>query len=98
MDIKTSYTPSPVDTSDVVLPESLTPYLEALAENVHETWAKGRVDAGWKYGEIRDEGKKIHPCLIPYHDLPEAEKDYDRATAVSTLKLICKMGYCIEKE
>ena len=93
MDIKTSYTPSPVDTSDVVLPESLAPYLEALAENVHETWAKGCFDAGWKYGQVRDEESRRHPCLVPYSDLSESEKDYDRHTAISTLKFIYKMGF-----
>ena len=98
MDSKQNYSPCPIDTSDVTLPESLAPCLEALAENVHETWARARVDEGWRYGAVLDEKKKVHPCLIPYHDLPEAEKDYDRATAVATLKLICKMGYCIEKK
>ena len=93
MDDKQTYSPCPIDTSDVVLPETLTPHLEALAENVHETWARGRVDAGWKYGAIRDEANKRHPCLVPYSDLSEAEKDYDRHTVISTLKLICKMGF-----
>ena len=92
-----SYSPQPLDTSDIALPESLTPLVEALAENVHDTWAKGRMDGGWTYGPVRDDATKQHPCLVPYADLPESEKDYDRATAISTLKLICKMGYRIEQ-
>ena len=84
-----------MDVSDITLPESLTPLIEALAENVHETWAKGRMDAGWTYGLVRDDTKKQHPCLVPYGELPESEKAYDRDTAISTLKLICKMGYRI---
>ena len=91
------YIPHPLDTSDITLPESLTPLIEALAENVHDTWAKGRVDDGWTYGPVRDDEKKLHPCLVPYADLPESEKAYDRDTAISTLKLICKMGYGIEQ-
>lgn len=91
------YDPMPIDVSGVVLPESLTPLIEALAENVHDTWAKGRVDDGWTYGPVRDDAKKRHPCLVPYADLPESEKAYDRDTAVSTLKFICKMGYGIVK-
>ena len=87
------YRPQPVDTGDVVLPESLAPLIEALAENVHDTWAKGRMDDGWTYGPVRDDAKKQHPCLVPYADLPESEKAYDRDTAVSTLKFICKRGY-----
>ena len=91
----TRYNPRPLDTSDVVLPESLTPLIEALAENVHDTWAKGRMDEGWTYGPVRDDAKKQHPCLVPYSELPESEKAYDRDTAISTLKFICKMGYGI---
>ena len=90
------YRPQPVDTGDVVLPESLAPLIEALAENVHDTWAKGRMDDGWTYGPVRDDAKKQHPCLVPYADLPESEKAYDRDTAVSTLKFICKKGYAIQ--
>ena len=90
------YRPQPVDTGDVVLPESLTPLIEALAENVHDTWARGRMDDGWTYGPVRDDAKKQHPCLVPYADLPESEKAYDRDTAVSTLKFICKKGYAIQ--
>ena len=87
-----------MDVSDITLPESLTPLIEALAENVHETWAKGRMDAGWTYGLVRDDTKKQHPCLVPYGELPESEKAYDRATATSTLKFICKVGYRIVKK
>lgn len=92
---KKSYSPHPLDMSDVALPESLMPLIEALAENVHETWAKGRMDAGWTYGPVLDDAKKQHPSLVPYGELPESEKAYDRATAISTLKLICKKGYKI---
>lgn len=87
------YNPRPIDTSGVVLPESLAPLIEALAKNVHDTWAKGRMDEGWTYGPVRDDAKRRHPCLVPYSDLPESEKAYDRATAVSALKFICKAGY-----
>ena len=97
MDKTHNYMPKPVDVSDVVLPEALNPLIEALAENVHETWAKRRLDAGWRYGKIRNEANKQHPCLVPYSDLSEAEKDYDRHTAISTLKFICKMGFKIAR-
>ena len=60
-----------------------------------DTWAKGRMDAGWTNGPVRDDAKKQHPCLVPYGELPESEKAYDRDTAISTLKLIRKMGYGI---
>ena len=92
-----NYTPQPIDTSDIQLPEELNPLLEAMAKNVHEIWAQERINQGWTYGEKRDDNKKHHPCLVPYEDLPEEEKVYDRNTSVETLKLILILGFEISK-
>lgn len=92
-----SYNPNSIDLSDVTLDSSLESLVEALAENVHDTWAKGRIDEGWTYGPVRDDVKKHHPCLVPYGELSESEKEYDRNTAISTLKFIVKKGYAIYK-
>lgn len=91
------YKPNPINTDDVVLSEDLTKLTEAIAENVHEVWAKGRVESGWKYGETRNDEKKETPCLVSYSELTEEEKQYDRNTAMETIKLIVKLGYKIEK-
>lgn len=91
-----NYTPKPIDTSDIQLPEELNPLLEAMAKNVHEIWAKERIAQGWTYGAKRDDTLKHHPCLVPYEDLPEEEKVYDRNTSVETLKLIFKLGFKID--
>ncbi|MBO5920454.1 MAG: Ryanodine receptor Ryr [Bacteroidales bacterium] len=91
------YVPQPMDTSDVQLPEELNELVERMAKNVHEVWAQSRIDQGWVYGQERSDALKTHPCLIPYEDLPEIEKAYDRDTALGTLKLICKLGFKISK-
>lgn len=91
-----NYTPQPLDTSDVRLPNELEELVENMAKNVHEVWAHGRIEQGWTYGEERNDALKKHPCLVPYEDLPESEKEYDRNTAVSTLKLILKLGFTIQ--
>ena len=95
--MNTTYDPHPIDVSGIELPQELSALAEALAENVHDTWARARLDSGWTYGPARDDAAKQNPCLVPYGDLPDSEKEYDRATAISTLKLICKMGYRISK-
>lgn len=92
------YKPNPIDTSNVKLPEDLLELTEKIAENVHETWSEGRIADGWVYGEARDDAKKITPCLVPYSELTEEEKEYDRNTALQTLKLIVALGYKIEKK
>ncbi len=91
------YKPQPVNTEQVQLPEELLPLMEKIAENVHENWAAGRIAEGWTYGEKRDDNQKTTPCLVPYSQLSEAEKDYDRNTALQTLKLILALGYRIGK-
>ena len=95
---KLDYIPEPMDLSSVDLPESLIQLSERIAENVHEVWAKARMDEGWTYGEKRDDIHKKHPCLVPYDELPEEEKEYDRNTAMNTIKLVKKLGFRIEKE
>lgn len=92
---KDNYIPQPIDTSKIELPKELSSLVEAMAENVHEVWAQNRINEGWKYGDERNDELKQHPCLIPYEDLPEVEKDYDRNTAIGTLKLITYLGFKI---
>ena len=91
------YCPKPIDTKGIVLSDDLLTLKEKIAENVHEVWAAGRIAEGWTYGDVRDDAAKTTPCLVPYGDLPESEKEYDRNTAFETLKLIVALGYRIEK-
>ncbi len=96
-----SYIPKPLDTADVKLPDELYTLVERLAENVHEHWAQQRLAAGWVYGVEHNAQKKNHPALVAYADLPETEKEYDRITAMETLRTIVSLGYTLsltEKE
>jgi hypothetical protein len=92
-----SYQPQPVDTSGVVLPGDVESLTELLARNSHENWAQQRLHDGWRYGPSRDDARKEHPCLVPYEDLPESEKEYDRKTAMETVKTILALGYRVAK-
>ncbi|MDQ6892667.1 MAG: RyR domain-containing protein [Acidobacteriota bacterium] len=92
------YRPAPRDTSDVELPRPVRDLTELLAKNAHENWARQRMDDGWKYGPKRDDARKEHPSLVPYEQLSESEKEYDRRTAMETLKTILSLGYRIDRE
>lgn len=92
-----TYTPAPLDTRDIDLPKELDELIERMARNVHDVWAQGRIAEGWTWGKQRDDKLKTHPCLVPYEELPDAEREYDRQTAVQTLKLILKLGFKIHK-
>jgi len=89
------YQPNPIPTEQVTLPDSLRAITEQLAENTHDIWARQRLAEGWCYGPKRDDARKEHPCLVPYADLPDSEKEYDRNTAMETLKAIVALGYGI---
>ncbi|KRF97581.1 uncharacterized protein Dwil_GK20678, isoform C [Drosophila willistoni] len=91
----TAFVPKPVDTTGVTLPSSVDQIKEKLAENIHEMWALNKIEAGWSWGEHRDDYHRIHPCLTQFEKLPAAEKRYDNQLAVQTLKTIISLGYYI---
>lgn len=91
------YNPKPIETKEVQLSDELKSLSEVLAKHVHEVWAKGRIEQGWEFGPVRDDRLKQTPCLVPYEELTEEERDYDRNTSQETLRLLLKMGYRIEK-
>ena len=92
-----TYTPKPIDLSDVELTEDLNELREAIAENAHEIWAENRQADGWTYGPQRNDQLKQTPDMVPYSQLPEGEKEYDREMAMKTIKLLMKLGYDLIK-
>lgn len=94
---ETTYHPAPIDLSVVQLSEDLKKLGEELAENAHEVWAMERQSEGWTYGPKRDDHKLQTPDMIPYAQLPDTEKQYDRLMATETIRLLIAKGYKISK-
>jgi hypothetical protein len=92
-----NYKPQPVDTSSIELSRDIVELTERLAKNTHDVWAQERIARGWTFGRERSDARKEHPSLIPYDELPEPEKVYDRNTAIEALKAIIAFGYRISK-
>jgi len=92
-----SYHPKTIDTSQVTLSSDLEGLVERLAQNNHDHWARGRINEGWRYGRRRDDDDKEHPDLVPYEQLSESEKQYDRNTVIEVLKAIIALGYEVKK-
>lgn len=92
------YRPEPIDTSKVRVPQQINELTERLARNTHDIWATQRLADGWRWGKARDDAKKLHPGLVPYEELAESEKVYDRATAMETVKAILALGFSITKK
>ena len=72
--------------------------IEELAEAVHNEWADERRRNGWIYGIKRDDELKTHPCLVPYDELSDDEREYDRRTAIRVMDTLRSKGHKIVKE
>lgn len=91
------YQPAPLDTRNVSITKDVDRLIDTLAKNAHEIWAAQRIREGWTWGPARDDKNKKHPCLVPYGQLPESEKEYDRLMSSETVKAVLSLGYRIEK-
>lgn len=94
---KKTYYPTNLDLKQVELPDGFEKIREDIAKIVHDRWALERQSEGWTYGPKRDDFKLETPDMVPYAQLPESEKQYDRLMAEDTLKLLTALGYRIEK-
>jgi ryanodine receptor 2 len=92
------YVPKPIDTSHVTLTDAQRRLIEQLSANAHDVWAKKRIEDGWQYGPSRNDNAKTHPCLVPYNQLPESEKDYDRVMVEQVIRAAVALGYRIEEQ
>ena len=92
-----NYTPHPIDLSDLTLSDELRSDAELIAKNIHDVWAYNRMQQGWGYGDVLNETRKQHPCMVEYEALPEVEKDIDRATVIQTIKMLLHLGYKLDK-
>ena len=92
-----TYVPKLIDLEHIMLPNDISELHETIAENAHDKWAMERQSEGWTYGPKRDDLRLETPDMVPYSQLPESEKEYDRIMAKETLKLLIALGYKIEK-
>lgn len=90
--------PDPINTADVVLPPAVDEIAELLSRNVHEVWASQKFQDGFSYGATDDKDQKTHHNLVPYDQLSEADRQYDRKTTLETIKVLIKLGFTLEKQ
>ena len=92
------YSPEPIDTAQIELDEELEHLVLQLLENTHDNWATQRIKEGWSYGPRRDDALRQHPGLVPFEELSEDEKEYDRLLVTETLKAVLALGYEIKRK
>lgn len=91
------YVPQPIDTSAIELPKAIRELTELLARNIHDIWAQRKLADGWRRGCRLDGTRRRHPWLVPYDALPDSVREYDRSTALGTLKTLIALGYGVRK-
>jgi len=69
--------------------------VELLARMEHDSFWKERKAAGWTYGPEKDVDKKKSPYLVPYDELPEGIKDYDRNTVRAMPAFLAEAGFAV---
>lgn len=92
-----NYEPKTEDLSSIKLSEELENLTEKISEKIHDAWAEKRIQNGWTYGSVYDDVNKVHPCLVEYSRLTDEEKEIDKVTVISTIKMLLKFGYKIER-
>jgi hypothetical protein len=55
--------------------------IEALAAEEHARWTMELLRKGWRYGRTKSDETRQHPCLVPYAELPDADRQYDMMMA-----------------
>jgi len=80
---------------DVRAPDIFQENIELLAEMEHDRWMDERLRDGWQLGELRDVSQKVSPYLVPWNNLQENIKDYDRNTVGGLPVFLAKVGFRI---
>lgn len=71
--------------------------LEKLSIQEHTRWMEEKIRNGWTFGQVRDNERKIHHCLVPWEELPEYEKEKDRDAVRAIPLLLQKVDLSIRR-
>uniref|UniRef100_A0A672FC04 MIR domain-containing protein n=1 Tax=Salarias fasciatus TaxID=181472 RepID=A0A672FC04_SALFA len=88
-----AFTPTPVDTSQIVLPPHLERIREKLAENIHELWVMNKIELGWTFGAVSMINKRQHPCLMSLETLKGIFNSFSFSFSFSLHRYELSSGY-----
>ncbi len=77
--------------------EFTTDDIELLAEMEHGRWVVERLQQGFRYNDVRDITKKLHPDLVSWSKLPEGVRDWDRSAVRKWPGLLRDAGLAIRR-
>lgn len=68
------------------------PVVDARAVDEHDRWTAEKEAAGWTYGPVRDDARRVHPDLRPWSELSEADREKDRAAIRAIPVILADFG------
>jgi hypothetical protein len=71
--------------------------LELLARMEHDRWMAHKIAQGWTYGPVKDDNRRLHPCLLSWEELAEEEKEKDRQAVRDIPELLSDASFEIYK-
>jgi RyR domain-containing protein len=77
--------------------DAADPRVERLAEREHLRWVARKVKTGWRYGDPRDDARKLHPCIRPWAELPEDERAKDRLLVLRLPDIVTAAGMTLAR-
>ena len=90
------FDPQPYNLSSVTLPLVMQEIAEQVTHNNHEVWAEYHIEQGWIWGSCYDAEKKLHPCILPYHSLTDAQRATNSIATIDILKIIMALEYQLD--
>lgn len=92
------YHPLPIDLNDISLSPELLQLTDTIAENAHDVWAvrKKRENPQLEYAPLNENGEEqpgYNHYFRPYSELSDKDKQPDIDMALTTIKLLKRLGY-----
>jgi mutator protein MutT len=91
---------APVELSDPdppPVPVGFEDQIERMAELEHGRYVAERLSTGWRLGDKNDPNAKTNPTLVPWKELSESWKTYDRDAIRTLSKVLARAGLKIVK-
>ncbi|KAL4105492.1 hypothetical protein PRIC1_003555 [Phytophthora ramorum] len=86
------YLPNPIVTTETALPRWFQPHRELVAAQMHYDWCRGKSLAGWKYGDVRDDTRLVHPCMLPMRALDDTARGRNLCSVDEIIKCVVALG------
>ena len=72
--------------------------LQQMASQEHERWCRERWLSGWVFNSQRNDAEQRHDKLVPYKQLSDEVREFDRATVTELPGLLGALGISLRRD